>query len=346
MTDREKYMWRCIQLAQLGESYVSPNPMVGAVLEYDGKIVGEGFHHRFGESHAEPNAINSVLNKEYISKSTLYVNLEPCSYYGKTPPCADLIVRSGIRKVIIGTIDPNPKVAGKGIKVLKQSGIEVECGVLEKECRELNKRFFVFHEKKRPFILLKWAQTQDGFIDLVRKDNLILPLQISNPVTRQLTHKIRSQNQSILVGTNTVLLDNPALTVRNWSGKSPIRIVVDRQNKIPKHFNVLDNNVQTIVFTAKSKPDRQRIEYVDIDFENESIKNIVQKIYERNINSVLVEGGASLLNSFIKLDLWDEANVEISNQQTGSGVCAPKIQIAPVDFKIIENHKWLHFKNL
>ncbi len=344
--NEEKYIWRCLQLAKLGESYVSPNPMVGAVLEYNGNIIGEGYHRRFGEPHAEPNAINSVIDKELISKSTLYVNLEPCSYFGKTPPCADLIVRSGIKKVVIGTQDPNPKVSGKGIQILKNAGIEVITGVLENECRELNKRFFAFQEKKRPFIMLKWAQTLDGFIDANRKDPKILPLQISNAITRQLTHKIRSENQSILIGSNTVLLDNPSLTVRNWSGKSPVRIVLNRQGNIPDDYHVLDNQIQTLIFTSHNKPSTQKVEYIKFDFEKEDLKMVIEKIYERNIHSILVEGGAKLLNSFLNLGLWDEANVEISNQILKTGVVAPVLSFPPCSFQMIEGHKWLHYKNI
>jgi len=342
----ENYMWRCLQLAKLGESYVSPNPMVGAVLEYNGKIIGEGYHHKFGEAHAEPNAIKSVVDKELLKLSTLYVNLEPCSHFGKTPPCADLIVRSGISRVVIGTLDPNPKVSGRGQKILQDAGIEVITGVLEKESRELNKRFFTFQEKKRPYVMLKWAQTLDGFIDLKRKDVSELPLQISNAITRQLTHKIRSQNQSILVGANTVMLDNPSLTVRNWSGKSPVRVVFDRNGNIPEHFHVLNNQVNTIVLTSKPKPKTERIEYVHLDAQTNNIEFVLQKIYERNIHSVLVEGGARLINSFINSGLWDEANVEVSNQILGNGITAPEIKIPPCDFKLIENHKWLYYKRI
>ncbi|MDO9154116.1 MAG: bifunctional diaminohydroxyphosphoribosylaminopyrimidine deaminase/5-amino-6-(5-phosphoribosylamino)uracil reductase RibD [Paludibacter sp.] len=346
MKIEEKYMFRCLQLAKIAEGYVSPNPMVGAVLVHEDKIVGEGFHHRYGESHAEPYAINSVKDKDVLKNSTLYVNLEPCSHYGNTPPCANLIVRSGIPRVVVGTHDPNPKVSGKGVKILLDAGIEVETGVLEKENRELNKRFFVFHEKKRPYVFLKWAQTQDGFIDIKRKDNTVLPLQISNTITRQLTHKIRSENQSILIGSNTVMLDNPSLTVRNWSGKSPVRIILNRLGNIPVGYNVMDQKVQTIIFTANPKPNTQKIEYVKADFETVHPAYILQQIYARNIHSVLVEGGAKLLNSFICLGLWDEAQVEVSDQLIGNGIAAPNINNLPCDFKIIENHKYLYYKNL
>jgi diaminohydroxyphosphoribosylaminopyrimidine deaminase / 5-amino-6-(5-phosphoribosylamino)uracil reductase len=339
-----KYMLRCLQLAQQGVSYTAPNPMVGAVLVCDGVIVGEGYHHRFGEPHAEPNAINSVTDKDLLKKSTLYVNLEPCSHYGKTPPCANLIVSSEIPRVVIGTLDPNPRVAGSGVEILRNAGVEVTVGVLEDECRELNKRFFIFQEQKRPYVLLKWAQTHDGFIDRKRTDMSEPPLVISNNITKQLTHQMRSENQAILVGANTVLLDNPSLTVRNWSGKSPIRIAIDRQGRIPENFNVKDGSIPTLIFTEKPQPNRKNLEYIQIEFDAENLKTILQKIYERNIHSVLVEGGATILNSFIDAGLWDEANIEISPVCINDGVAAPKIPVQQISCKIFENHQWLFLK--
>lgn len=340
-----KYMQRCLQLAELGVSYVAPNPMVGAVLVCDDVIIGEGYHHRYGEAHAEPNAIHSVKNTELLQKSTLYVNLEPCSHFGKTPPCANLIVQSRIPRVVIGTLDPNPKVAGRGVEILRKAGIEVVVGVMETECRELNKRFFIFQEQKRPYILLKWAQTQDGFIDRKRADLTEQPLLISNEITKQLTHKMRAENQAILVGANTVLLDNPSLTVRNWSGKSPIRIAIDRQGRIPDHFNLFDGSIPTLVFTEKPQLNKHNLEFILIDFSAGSLKTILQKIHERNIHSVMVEGGATILNSFIDEGLWDEANIEIAPIQITDGVEAPKLSLKEVSFRTIEKHQWLFYKN-
>jgi diaminohydroxyphosphoribosylaminopyrimidine deaminase / 5-amino-6-(5-phosphoribosylamino)uracil reductase len=339
-----KYMSRCLQLAEYGAGHVAPNPMVGAVLVCDDKIVGEGYHRHFGEAHAEPNAINSVKNPELLQKSTLYVSLEPCSHYGKTPPCADLIVSTGIPRVVIGTLDPNPQVAGRGVEILRKAGIEVEIGVLEADCRELNKRFFIFQEQKRPYVLLKWAQTQDGFMDRIRTNVIEPPLQISNNITRQFTHKMRSENQSILVGANTVLLDNPTLTVRNWSGKTPIRIGIDRQGRIPDDFHLLDGSVSTIIFTEKDQPDKPHVEFVKIKFDSDCIQTILTKIYERNIHSVLVEGGPTILNSFLEAGLWDEANVEVSPQRISEGVAAPVLLIQPISRKNIEGHEWLFYK--
>lgn len=338
-------MERCLQLAAHGTGHVAPNPMVGAVLVCNDVIIGEGFHQRYGEAHAEPNAINSVKNRDLLKESTLYVSLEPCSHYGKTPPCADLIVSSGIPRVVIGTLDPNNKVAGRGVIILQNAGIEVEVGVMEAECRELNKRFFIFHEQKRPYVLLKWAQTHDGFMDRIRTDNSEAPLQISNAITKQLTHKMRSENQSILVGANTVLLDNPTLTVRNWSGKSPIRIAIDRQGRISTHFNLLDGNFPTIIFTEKDQADKPNVQFIKIDFDDKCLENILRIIYERNIHSVLVEGGARILKSFIESGLWDEANIEVSPQIITEGVVAPILHLQPVTRKTIENHDWLYYKN-
>jgi len=339
-----KYMQRCLQLAQFGISHVAPNPMVGAVLVCDDKIIGEGYHRHFGEAHAEPNAINSVINRELLQQATMYVSLEPCSHYGKTPPCADLIVSSGIPRVVIGTLDPNPKVAGRGVEILRKAGIEVEVGVMVDECRELNKRFFIFQEQKRPYVLLKWAQTQDGFMDRIRTNFTEPPLQISNNITRQLTHKMRAENQSILVGANTVLLDNPTLSVRNWSGKSPIRIGIDRQGRIPEDFHLLDGSLPTIIFTEKDQVNKRHVEFVKINFDENCIRTILTQVYERNIHSVLVEGGPTILNSFIELGLWDEANIEISPQRIGTGVVAPVLPLQPVTRQNIAGHDWLFYK--
>jgi len=344
MNNELKYISRCLQLAELGAGYVAPNPMVGAVLVCDDKIIGEGYHRHYGEAHAEPNAINSVKDKDLLKQSTLYVNLEPCSHYGKTPPCADLIVSSGIPRVVIGTLDPNPKVAGRGVEILRKAGVEVVVGVLEVECRELNKRFFIFQEQKRPYVLLKWAQTQDGFMDRVRTTVTEPPLQISNSITRQLTHKMRSENQSILVGANTVLLDNPSLTVRNWSGKSPVRIGIDRQRRIPDDFNLLDGSISTIIFTEKDEVNKLHVEFVKIDFSTNSVKNILSEIYKRNIHSVLVEGGPTILNSFIESGLWDEANIEIAPLRIAEGMAAPVLQLQPISHQTFNGHDWLFYK--
>ena len=341
----ESYMQRCLSLARNGESHVSPNPMVGAVIVYNNEIIGEGYHHKYGQAHAEPNAINAVKNHELLSQSTLYVNLEPCSHFGKTPPCADLIVTTGIKKVIIGTLDPNPKVSGRGVKKMQEAGIEVIVGVMENECRELNKCFFTFHAQKRPYVILKWAQTKDGFIDKIRNDKSELPLQISNQLTRQFTHRMRADNQSILVSTNTLILDNPSLTVRHWAGKSPVRIAIDRNISVPDDYNIVDGKLQTIIFTEKECVSKSNIEYIKIPFDDESLTSILKSIYEHNVNSVLVEGGAKLLQNFINQGLWDEANVEISEQIIQSGVAAPAINCQPTAIKEFASHLWITYIN-
>jgi len=314
-------------------------------LVYDDRIIGEGYHHHFGEAHAEPNAINSVKQPELLQDATLYVSLEPCSHYGKTPPCADLIVNSGISRVVIGTLDPNPKVSGRGVEVLQEAGIEVLVGVMEKECRELNKRFFIFQEQKRPYILLKWAQTQDGFMDRKRRDNTESPLQISNTITKQMTHKMRSENQAILVGVNTVLLDNPSLTVRDWTGKSPVRIAIDRQGRIPTNFNLMDGSVRTIIFTEILRKNEHNLEFIKINFDEHALPNILQNLFEQNIHSVMVEGGASILNIFIEAGLWDEANIEVSPLRIADGVKAPVLNLLPISKNTVGGHEWLFFEN-
>ena len=338
-------MQRCLQLAQNGVGYVAPNPMVGAVIVHNDIIIGEGFHRRYGDAHAEPNAINSVKDKSLLPESTLYVNLEPCSHYGKTPPCADFIIENKLAKVVIGTLDPNPKVSGRGVELLRKAGIEVVVGVLEKDCRELNKRFFIFQEQKRPYVLLKWAQTKDGFIDKKRTDRTEEPLLISNAVTMQLTHKMRAENQAILVGANTVLLDNPSLTVRNWSGKSPVRVAIDRLGRIPSDFNLFDGSIPTLVFSEKFRENEHNLEFIKITFDEHVLKNILKILFEQNINSVMVEGGATILNSFIEAGLWDEANIEISPVRIGDGVKAPALNKLPVLSKEFEGHEWLFFEN-
>ncbi len=340
----EQYIERCLQLAELGIGNVAPNPLVGALIVYKGKIVGEGYHQKYGQPHAEPNAINSVSDHSIFCESTLYVSLEPCSHFGKTPPCANLIVNKGFKKVVIGTLDPNPKVAGRGVEILRNAGIKVVVGVLEDKCRALNKRFFTFQEMKRPFVLLKWAQTSDGFIDHIRTSIDQKPLQVSNSITAQLTHKMRSENQSILVSTNTVVLDNPSLTVRNWSGKSPVRLVLDRTLRIPRHYQIYNNKNRTIIFTEKNEIN-ENVEYKNIVFGENCIQNLLRTVYDLNIHSILVEGGAKLLNSFIESGLWDEANIEISTKCIGNGVKAPCIKQQWSEHTEFENHKWIHINN-
>ena len=331
MDVHEKYMKRCLDIAEQALRDVAPNPMVGCVIVLNNKIISEGHHQYYGQAHAEVNAILAVEDKNLLKSATLYANLEPCSHFGKTPPCADLIIKHQIPHVVIGSIDTNSLVCGQGISKLKSAGIKVEVGVLEKECRTLNKRFFTHHEKKRPYVILKWAQTANGFIDTKRlMENKGKALQVSNTASRKLVHLWRSQEQAIMVGTNTALLDNPELTVRDIKGKNPLRITIDKQLKIPKHYHLFDKSTPTLIFTAKDLPSEPNLEYVKIDFEKEVVPQLLAELYKRNIRSLLVEGGEQLLNSFIKSELWDEAKVFVSEKKIEAGVHAPVLRHNPI----------------
>jgi diaminohydroxyphosphoribosylaminopyrimidine deaminase / 5-amino-6-(5-phosphoribosylamino)uracil reductase len=323
----EEYISRCIQLAKNGIGRTYPNPMVGSVIVYDGKIIGEGWHRRAGEPHAEVHAINAVKDKELLKSSTIYVSLEPCSHYGKTPPCSNLIIESGIKKVVIGTVDPFSEVAGKGIKKLLDAGCEVRVGILEKQCRELNKRFFSFHMQKRPYVILKWAESADGFLSPpLKEDQERAPVWISNRYSKQLVHKWRSQEQSILVGTNTALLDDPQLNTRLWTGNNPTRLVIDRQLRIPKESALFDKSVKTYVLTASKEEDlSNKIIYKKPDFENDLPKQICELLYTEGIQSLIVEGGSKTLQSFIDSGLWDEARVFRGKPFFKEGTKAPKL---------------------
>lgn len=344
MSNNETYMKRCLDLAVKGLGKVAPNPMVGCVIVYDGEIIGEGYHEQYGQAHAEVNAINAVKDKELLKKSSLYVNLEPCSHFGKTPPCADLIVEYKIPYVVIGSIDTNSLVSGKGIEKLAKAGIDVKIGVLEDECKKLNKRFFTYHEKKRPYIILKWAQTADGFIDAKRnEENTSKPIQISNSDSKKLLHLWRSQEQAIIIGTNTALLDNPQLTVREVKGKNPLRITIDKWLRIPKQFNLFDKSTPTLIFTSMNEPAQTNLEFVKIDFEKPIIPQVLDELYKRNIQSLMVEGGELLLKSFIDEGLWDSARVFISDKELGKGVAAPVMNQKPVIKENISGDKLLFY---
>ncbi|MES2592803.1 MAG: bifunctional diaminohydroxyphosphoribosylaminopyrimidine deaminase/5-amino-6-(5-phosphoribosylamino)uracil reductase RibD [Bacteroidota bacterium] len=346
MNNHETYIKRCLELAKKGFGAVAPNPMVGSVIVYDQKIIGEGYHEIYGQAHAEVNAINSVENKELLKHSTLYVNLEPCSHFGKTPPCADLIVKHKIPNVVIGSIDSNSAVSGRGIKKLTDAGINVTIGVLEKECKELNKRFFTFHEKKRPYIILKWAQTADGFIDKERStENPGMALQISNTESRKLLHLWRSQEQAIMVGTNTALLDNPKLTVRELTGTNPLRITIDKYLQLPEHIYLFDKSTPTIVFTAIDKASVNNLEFIKIDFEQPVIKQITSELYKRDIQSIIIEGGQKFLNSFINEEIWDEARIFVSNINITNGVKSPILKKEPDAIENIDGDQLLHYTN-
>jgi len=319
-------MKRCLELAQLGAGNVSPNPMVGCVIVHNEQITGEGFHEKYGQAHAEVNAINSVKNKDLLKESTLYVSLEPCAHYGLTPPCADLIVANKIPLVVIGTVDTFAKVAGKGIEIMKKAGIVVQVGVLEKECREQNKRFFTFHEKKRPFIILKWAETTDGFIDFDRSKNEFgEPTWITGKKALVRVHQMRAVEDAILVGTNTALKDNPSLTVRHCAGRNPVRLVIDNHLRLSKNLHLFDGSTKTIVFNSVKNEESENIEFVKIEFDKRMIPQILKALYQKNIQSLIVEGGKQLLESFIDAKLWDEAFRFVGNKQFLKGINAPKI---------------------
>lgn len=314
MKIHEKYIKRCIELAKNGLGTTYPNPLVGSVIVYNDEIIGEGWHQKAGEPHAEVNAINSVKDKSLLAKATIYVSLEPCSHFGKTPPCCDLIIAKKIPNVVIGTIDPFAKVAGNGIKRLLEAGKKVTVGILEDECNELNKRFFTFHNKKRPYIILKWAESQDGFIAPLSKDKQE-PVWLTNLFSRQLVHKWRSEEQAILVGTKTVIDDNPSLTTRDWVGNNPIRIVLDQNNRISKESHIFDNQAKTILLNNDT-----------INFNNNIAQEIVDFLFNEGIQSVIIEGGSKTLQTFIDANIWDEARVFKSNVTLNEGVKAPKIE--------------------
>lgn len=320
------FIQRCLQIAQSGLGNVAPNPMVGSVIVSEGKIVCEGFHRQFGGAHAEVNAIEALPEGVLPENCTLYVNLEPCSHHGKTPPCADLIIRKGFRKVVIGTLDPNPLVAGRGIEKLRQAGIEVVSGVEEEACRWLNRRFFTWHLKKQPFVILKWAQTKNGMIDKRRKPGEMGINWISSAATKRLVHRWRSEEQAILIGANTLHNDNPSLTVREVSGKNPLRIVLAGRRDIPEGSWVLDDTARTIFFhTGEGLRTYSDTHQHFISPVHESLQNILEMLFQHQIQSIIVEGGKQILESFIHKDLWDEARIITGIDEFDDGVSAPEI---------------------
>lgn len=304
-------MARCIALAKNGLGTTYPNPLVGAVVVCDGKIIGEGWHRKSGEPHAEVLAIRSVKDPDLLTKSTIYVSLEPCSHFGKTPPCADLILECGIPEIVIGTVDPNEKVAGKGIAKLEAAGRKVVVGILENECNDLNKRFFTFHQKKRPYLILKWAESADGFLAPLQKDQR-KPVWITNEFSRQLVHKWRAEEQAILVGTQTVVDDNPTLDVRDWTGENPTRIVLDQNNRISKESHIFGNQSKTLVYSEAE------------NFSDNVALALAGRLYQDGIQSVIIEGGTRTLETFLLENLWDEARVFKGKARFENGVRAPQ----------------------
>lgn len=317
----ELFMQRCLELANLGRGYVSPNPMVGCVIVHEGKIIGEGYHRKFGEAHAEVNAVASVADKDLIKESTVYVNLEPCSHYGKTPPCVDLLVKHRVKKVVIANMDTHPKVAGEGIRKLREAGIEVITGILNRQGHELNKRFFTQIEKNRPYLVLKWAQSSDGFIAHSNYDSK----WISNEYSRQLVHKWRSEEDAILVGTKTVFHDNPRLNVRNVSGRDPVRMIIDRFLKLNDKLHVFDRSQKTLVYNLLKHEEHENLILVRLDEQN-FLEQLLHDANGRGIQSILIEGGAQTIQYFVDQGLWDEARVFSSPRSMGKGIEAPVLK--------------------
>lgn len=344
--NNEKWMRRCIQLARNGQAGAPPNPMVGAVIVYNGRIIGEGFHRKSGEAHAEVNAINSVHDEALLAQSTLYVSLEPCSHYGKTPPCADLIIGKKIPRVVVGCVDPFALVHGHGIEKLRRAGIDVTVGVLEKECTELNKHFFTFHQKQRPFITLKWAQSADGFIGSNSKEDK--KIFISTPHSLINVHKLRAEHQAIMVGRRTAEIDNPRLNLRFWSGRNPLRIVLDSKGRLSPDLHLFDGTQPTLVVggAAPEKPESTNLEYFHPDASSPLLPQLMAELYRRNILSLLVEGGSQLLKSFIDAGLWDEIVVEFGKENLKHGVTAPTIPSLPFSVKKAWDRDYLLMRNV
>ncbi|MBC7383517.1 MAG: bifunctional diaminohydroxyphosphoribosylaminopyrimidine deaminase/5-amino-6-(5-phosphoribosylamino)uracil reductase RibD [Bacteroidia bacterium] len=322
-------MQRCLELARLGAGNVAPNPMVGCVIVHNNIIIAEGWHKQFGGAHAEVNALALVEDESLLNSATLYVNLEPCSHFGKTPPCANLLVQKNIRRVVVSMLDPNPLVAGKGIAILQDAGMEVKVGVLEDECHQLNKRYLTFIEKKRPYIILKWAQTHNGFIapdaSKMSAGQFEKDRHITGKIIQKLVHKWRTQEGAIMVGTNTALLDNPALNAREWNGKQPLRVVLDQHLRLPKHLKIYDHSQATWIVNGSKESIDGDLNYVQIIFSEDWFSQLLQRLYKAGIQSMIVEGGLQLLNHIIEHKAWDEAIVFYSPSQIENGIPAPLI---------------------
>ena len=336
----EFYMQRCIELAKKAVGKTYPNPLVGAVIVYENKIIGEGFHQKAGENHAEINAINSVKDQSLLPDSTIYVSLEPCAHFGKTPPCALKLKEIGFQKVEIGAMDSHDKVNGKGKKILEDAGISVESGILEQECEDLNKRFFTFHRKKRPFIILKWAQSADGFLD---KD--FKPTQIGNSLTKQFVHQLRSEEHAILVGTNTALIDNPSLTTREIKGRNPVRILIDFDLRVPADFKIFNSESETIIFNLVKEEQIENLNFVKIDKEN-FVDNLMSKLFDLQIQSVIIEGGSFTLQQFIDENIWDECIIiKNENLTLENGTSAPKFSATLFKTEKLRDNEICFYKN-
>lgn len=349
-------MWRCLELARLGAGFTAPNPMVGAVLVHEGRIIGEGYHQLYGKAHAEVNCIDSVRQEDVplISRSTLYVSLEPCAHYGKTPPCADLVLRMGIPRVVVGCRDPFPQVNGKGIEKLLAAGVEVTVGVLEAECITLNKRFFTFNTLHRPYIVLKWAQSANGRIGGgiaaggIGEVGAAGRVFISNDYTNRLVHKWRGEEAAILVGTRTALADDPSLTVRLWSGPDPVRLVIDKELRLPVSLKLFDGKAKTIVFNNLRHEEGENLSYYQLAGDSSLVHQLVMALYQLKIQSVLVEGGGRLLQSFIDEGYWDEARVITNNElELPGGIPAPVLNNPqPISHEFLFSDTIRYYTNL
>ena len=331
-------MKMCIDLASKGFPKAMPNPLVGCIIVYRDKIIGTGYHQVYGENHAEVNAINSVEDKSLLNNSTLYVTLEPCAHFGKTPPCANLIVQSKIPRVVIGSLDTFSEVNGKGIEALREAGVTVKTSVLEDECRALNKRFFTFHEKKRPYIILKWAKSSDG---LIAPKNQTEPFWMTGKESKKLVHQWRGEETAILVGKNTVIIDNPLLTTREIKGDNPIRILIDKNLSLATNYAVFNNEATTLVVNESKESQR----HVKVDF-NSFFPSLMKALHQRGIQSLIVEGGAITLNSFIASNYWDEARVFTSKKILGNGIQSPVIELDINENTFIDNDKLDYYFNI
>lgn len=322
-------MERCIRLARCGEGNVSPNPMVGAVIVCDGRIIGEGYHWQYGGAHAEVNAVRAVADPALLSRSTLYVNLEPCSHYGKTPPCANLIIEKKIPRVVIGCLDPFPEVAGRGVRLLEEAGVEVTVGVAEEEALRLNERFIWFHRSRSPYVIAKWAQSADGYMDKYRDSVAEPPVMLSTAATRRMVHKLRTETDAILVGARTAVLDNPSLSARYWAGKSPVRLVIDPHLQVPRDAAVYNGSVPTVIFTRKEAAPCAGVEFVPLAPGTDTVRQIKDFLYNRNLQTLLVEGGAATLKRFFESGV-NEVRTEYTSKWLQSGVKAPGVPAEPV----------------
>lgn len=342
----EHFMQRCLQLARMAEGNTYPNPMVGSVIVHQGQIIGEGYHLKAGGPHAEVHAVNSVKNKDLLCESTLYVNLEPCAHYGKTPPCSKLIIDHKIPHVVIGCIDDFSEVSGKGVAMMEAAGIKVEHGVLEKESRELNRRFFTFHNLKRPYVILKWAQSADGFLDKDRDSHYYgQPTWITNEWARREVHKQRTLEQAVLVGRLTALKDNPSLTVRDWAGHQPLRVVLDRECRLPKSLHLLDKKHATLVYNNLKSVKEEGLEYQQIDFFGDVPQQVLAALWQRDVQSVIIEGGRATLKAFIDAGVWDEAYQYRGQVLFGSGIAAPSVSGEVIEHKQFGDSQLTIYRN-